>query len=334
MWLRAAESIAVSEIASRLGLQVRQNNSLAPCPACHAVKRGSKDKRGPIGLRSDNKGWKCHRCNAGGSGIDLVSFVLNGQRFSESDTFGKNKVQAWFDIKQEEDPSIMKKPQPIRGKRPPKKEVHSLWAASKKLNQLEKSDQALVFLRSRNLDLQSVSKSGVVRITPDRMQYQWPVWWPAGRSALWRLIVPAFNTDGEFVSLHTRAVDVPKSGPKTLWPKGFEAKSLFMPNRYAVKMIRKVDTPLDGLLFVEGITDFIKCSAEVESQDLKLAVLGGTSGSFGAVSQLNIPKDLKIYIGTDPDEKGEEYAQTIRLQLNGRMTYRIPLDRFGGSSDV
>jgi len=72
----------------------------------------------------------------------------------------------------------------------------------------------------------------------------------------------------------------------------------------------------------------------VEDQGLKLAVLGGTSGSFSSVSELNIPKGLKIYIGTDPDEKGEEYAQTIRLQLNGRVTYRIPLNRSGGSSDA
>ena len=334
MWLRAAESIAVSEIASRLGLQARQNNSLAPCPNCNAVQRGSSDKRGPIGLRSDNKGWKCHRCGTVGSGIDLVSFALNGQKFSECDKFGKNKVQTWFDIKQEQDPSIRKTPKPIRGKRPPKQEVHGLWSASKKLNQLSDDDQALVFLKGRNLKLEHVSKSGVVRVTPDRMEYQWPEWWPSGRSFLWRLIVPAFNTKGEFVSLHTRAVDVPKSGPKTLWPKGFEAKGLFMPNRYAVKMIRKVDIELDGLLFVEGITDFIKCSAEVEDQGLKLAVLGGTSGSFSSVSELNIPKGLKIYIGTDPDEKGEEYAQTIRLQLNGRVTYRIPLNRSGGSSDA
>jgi len=334
VWLRAAESIAVSEIASRLGLQVRQNHSLAPCPNCSAVKRGSSDKRGPIGLRSDNKGWKCHPCGTVGSGIDLVSLVLNGKKFSECDNFGKNKVQAWFDIKQEENPTMSKKPQPIRGKRPPKKEVQGLWSASKKLNQLSDNDQALVFLRSRNLNLQSVSKSGVVRVTPDKLNYQWPEWWPAGRSFLWRLIVPAFNVDGEFVSLHTRAVDVPKSGPKTLWPKGFEAKGLFMPNRYAVKMIRKEEIDLDGLLFVEGITDFIKCSAEVEAQGLKLAVLGGTSGSFSSVSQLNIPKGLKIYIGTDPDEKGEEYAQTIRLQLNGQVTYRIPFGQFGGSSDA
>ena len=94
VWLRAAESIAVSEIASRLGLQIRQNNSLAPCPVCNAVKRGSSDKRGPIGLRSDNTGWKCHRCNTVGSGIDLVSCALNGKKFKDASSFEKKKVQA------------------------------------------------------------------------------------------------------------------------------------------------------------------------------------------------------------------------------------------------
>jgi 5S rRNA maturation endonuclease (ribonuclease M5) len=334
VWLHIAENVAVSEIANRLGLQPRRNNSFAPCPKCGEVNRGSSDNRGPIGLRGDDKGWKCHKCGAGGSGIDMVTYRICGSKFSEADSFNKTRVRTWFDVKIEEGAEVLSAPKRIRGKRPPVGEVHSLWKASRNLNQLNSEDQALKFLKGRNLNLSALSKSGVVRITPDRKDFDWPGWWPAGRSSLWRIVAPAFTEDGEFVSLHSRAVDVPKAGPKTLWPKGFEAKGLFMPNRYAVKMLRGVDVEIDGVLFVEGITDFMKCSAEVEDQNLKIAILAGTSGSFGCVSKLKIPKDTKIYIGTDPDEAGKEYAKTIQLQLADRISYRIPLHQFVGEDNA
>ena len=333
MWISVAEKIAVSEVAQRLGLQSLKSNSWGPCFNCGALHRGSNDKRGTIGLRTDNKGWTCHRCDAGGSGIDLVSFFVGGSKFSGLDQINKKKVQVWFEGEINDGVPISSEPPKLRGARPPTIEVQSLWKASMKLNQVKDTDTAISFLKTRNLNLGALSKSGVVRITPERSKYDWPSWWPAGRSQLWRLIVPAFDEEGKFVSLHGRAVQAPDSAPKTLWPKGFEAKGLFMPNRHAVKMLRGKATDLDGLLFVEGLTDFMKCSAEVEDLDINLAVLGGTSGSFSAVEKLNIPKNLKIYIGTDPDEQGKEYANRIQLQLAGRTSYRIPLENFVGGSD-
>lgn len=333
MWIHAAEKIAVAEVAQRLGLQSLKSNSWGPCPNCHALHRGSKDKRGTIGLRTDNKGWKCHRCDAGGSGIDLVSFYVGGSKFSGLNQLDKQKVQVWFEGEINDGAQIHEELPKLRGSRPPIVEVQKLWKTSFQLNQVKSDDTAISFLKTRNLNLEALSKSGVVRITPDKSQYDWPEWWPAGRSHLWRVIVPAFDEHGKFVSIHGRAVKTPESAPKTLWPKGFEAKGLFMPNRHAVKMLRGQAADLEGLLFVEGLTDFMKCSAEVEDLNMNLAVLGGTSGSFGSVGQLKIPKHLKIYIGTDPDEQGKEYANRIQLQLPGRTSYRIPLENLVGGKD-
>ena len=103
-----------------------------------------------------------------------------------------------------------------------------------------------------------------------------------------------------------------------------------MPNRHAVKMMKGTSTDIDGVLFVEGITDFIKVSAVAEKEGLKLAVLGGTSGSFGSVGQLQIPDGADIYVGTDPDSKGDEYARTIQMQLGARACYRLPLAEVEG----
>jgi len=333
VWLQQAEKIPVSEVAQRLGMQSMKSNSVGPCFNCGALHRGSTDKRGTIGLRTDNKGWKCHRCDAGGSGIDLVSFHVGGSKFAQLNQMNKDKVRVWFQGEISDGATLTSEPPKLRGSRPPIAEVHSLWKSSLKLNQVSESDESISFLKTRHLNLNALSKSGVVRITPERSDYSWPSWWPSGRSQIWRVIVPAFDHTGQFVSLHGRAVKPPSAGPKTLWPKGFEAKGLFMPNRHAVKMIRGQAIDLDGLLFVEGLTDFLKCSAEVEDLDINLAVLGGASGSFSAVSQLKIPKNLKIYVGTDPDEQGREYANRIQLQLPGRTTYRIPLENLMGGSD-
>jgi 5S rRNA maturation endonuclease (ribonuclease M5) len=258
---------------------------------------------------------------------------LGGNKFSQLSQHDKDKVRVWFEGEINDGAKIYNDPPKLRGERPPIKEVHHLWKSSSKLNQVNEDDEAIAFLKSRNLDMNALSKSGVVRITPNRSEYSWPSWWPSGRSQIWRVIVPAFDQEGKFVSVHGRAVRPPSAGPKTLWPKGFEAKGLFMPNRHAVKMIRGQAIDLDGLLFVEGLTDFLKCSAEVEDLKINLAILAGASGSFSAVNHLKIPKNIKIYVGTDPDEQGKEYANKIQLQLPGRTTYRIPLENLMGGTD-
>lgn len=334
MWIQAAERIAVTEVAQRLGLNLMKANSIGPCPGCATTERGSSDKRGAIGIRTDNRGWQCHRCGAKGSGIDLVSFSLGGSKFAELSNEHKTKVRVWFEGEISDGADISVGPQRLRGERPPIDQVKQMWSSSIQLHQLQSNDECVKFLKKRNLNLKALAKSGVVRFTPKQEEYQWPDWWPAGRTKTWRLIVPAFDENGNFVSLHGRAIRPSDPAPKTLWPKGFEAKGLFMPNRYAVKMMKGMAVDLDGVLFVEGLTDFIKCSAEVEDLDIKLAVIGGTSGSFGAISKLSIPENTKIYIGTDPDEQGRKYASTIQLQLGNRTTYRIPLETLVGGADA
>ncbi len=334
MWIQAAERVAVTEVAQRLGLTLMKANSIGPCPSCATKERGSKDKRGAIGIRTDNKGWACHRCGAKGSGIDLVSYVIGGSKFVDLPKEGKDKVAQWFDGEIRAGAVTSNEPQKLRGERPPINQVTHLWRHCLQLHQLQKNDECIQFLKTRNLNLSALAKSGVVRFTPARSQYKWPEWWPAGRSNLWRVVVPAFDETGKFVSLHGRAIRSPESAPKTLWPKGYEAKGLFMPNRFAVKMLKGMAVDLDGVLFVEGLTDFLKCSAEVEDLKINLAVLGGASGSFDTVSKISIPSNVKVYIGTDPDEQGREYAQKISSHLKGRSTFRIPLEEYVGGEDA
>ena len=332
VWMNEAEKVPVRMIAQKLGLSSGRSGSFGPCPHCGALARGSSDKRGPLGFRRDDKGWKCHKCGMAGSGIDLVSVRLCGLKFRDADSQTKDKVSLWF-----QGPNAIETPMPkpavVNGEDfPPREEVLDLWKESYSLNKLEENHSVFKFLRSRNLHLVSLSQTGIARVTPDRNAYRWPKWWPGGRSMKWRLIVPAFDSKGQFRSIHARAISETNNAPKTLWPSGFQAAGLFMPNRFAVKMMRSEKQDIDGLMFVEGITDFIKASTEAQREGLKLAILGGTSGSFSSVSKLSIPEGIKIYIGTDPDAKGDTYATTIQTQLGSRTTYRLPLRSLEGAT--
>lgn len=333
MWLNQVESIAVSETARKLGLKPGRSGSFGPCPNCNNEQRGSTDKRGPIGLRNDKLGWRCHKCGSGGSGIDLVSYCLCGKKFKDASDNDRDRVRQWFEAKvnlesmKSEKPKIPKKNE---SKRPPINEVHSLWKRSFKLNQLAQDDNVLAFLKSRGLNLDALARTGVARVTPHRRDYEWPRWWPGGRSMMWRLIVPAFDTNGTFCSLHGRAVISTNGAPKTLWPSGFQAGGLFMPNRHAVKMMKGDSKGIESVLFVEGLTDFLKVVSEAERESMRVAVFGGTSGSFRSAGKINIPDEIDVYVGTDPDAKGDEYAQTIQMQLSSRTCYRLPLADIDG----
>lgn len=330
MWLKKVESISVSGIAKNLGLTPKRGNSFGPCPSCGAEERGSTDKRGPIGLRRDELGWKCHRCGIGGSGADLVCYTISGSNFKNSTDSDKDKTREWFEQSRNLEVITPEKAAAKQNSRPPINEVHSLWKSSLKLHEVPEDDPIFEFLSSRNLDVASLARTGVARVTPSRAAYAWPKWWPGGRSMTWRLIVPAFDSQGRFCSIHARAICETNGAPKTLWPSGFQAGGLFMPNRHAVKMMKGSSEEIDGVLFVEGITDFIKVSAVAEKEGLKLAVLGGTSGSFTSVGSLVMPNDVDVYVGTDPDSKGDEYARTIQMQLGARACYRLPLSEVEG----
>ena len=52
---------------------------VSPCPACGADQRGTQDSRGPVGLRRDLLGWRCHACGVGGDAVTFVAYHLTGR---------------------------------------------------------------------------------------------------------------------------------------------------------------------------------------------------------------------------------------------------------------
>lgn len=75
-WLDRLRARAIPELAQLLGLGVGPGRSLGPCPYCQNAKRGSHEKRFPIGVRADGLGWRCHACGAHGDTVTLAAIVL------------------------------------------------------------------------------------------------------------------------------------------------------------------------------------------------------------------------------------------------------------------
>lgn len=72
-WIAAVRALGVRAVAERLGLLPAPEETLKPCPACGAERRGTHDGRGPVGVRSDDAGWRCHACDARGDAPALAA---------------------------------------------------------------------------------------------------------------------------------------------------------------------------------------------------------------------------------------------------------------------
>jgi KaiC/GvpD/RAD55 family RecA-like ATPase len=73
----------VGHAADATGMRATRGAGLTPCPACKAEHRGSDDKRGPVGSRTDGQGWRCFRCDASGDQLDLLALGWGGARLRD-----------------------------------------------------------------------------------------------------------------------------------------------------------------------------------------------------------------------------------------------------------
>jgi len=352
MWIEQARQVSLQAAGLAEGMAIVRN-SIAPCPMCGATKRSGNDKRGPIGFSKDGYGWLCHRCGVKGDVVDLISIKLCGNLFRNIDKPEQQSVRAWFAQRgacppingANHGPAVgSSPPQPLQKRdprqvetgrdRPPQDELRSLWAATLSIIEglnlaPEYSDHLNDWLIKKDLSPVLCSKLNLVRVLPARPDYNWPDWWPMFWANDYRLAAPVYEMDGTFASIHSRTCCDEKQKPKTRWPRGYKAGGLLMANPMAVKMMR--GDPLDfggdipGLLVCEGFTDFLRGALTAMNEGLALPIIAGTSGCFRSLREMKIPEGLNIFIATDPDDAGDEYADIISKQLAAYPTYRLPL---------
>lgn len=231
-WIDDAKRTALQDVVQHLGIAHVRGRTAAPCPSCDAARRGSRDKRGPLNLhqKAGCTLWFCHRCDAGGDGLDAVGYALCGNQLSGLDDYDRKRVRAWFaDRGWCEPPKGHKIPPrppappevPRMGKDvgranpnpPPQREVVKLWRAAELLSSPAGSDIGPTFyLRDRGYRAGDLRGSTIVRRVPlDAPSFNW---WPRHWHRSFRLLFPALGPDGRFVSLHARRVPWYPNGPE------------------------------------------------------------------------------------------------------------------------
>lgn len=97
-WIATAkERTTIPQVAELLGMKTKRMNSYSPCPSCGRDRRGGSDPRGPIGVAQDSRGWRCHRCGAGGDCVDLVALSVCNATFRDCSSSDKSTVKSWFE---------------------------------------------------------------------------------------------------------------------------------------------------------------------------------------------------------------------------------------------
>ncbi len=225
-WFEDARAVSVAAVAGALGLTVHRN-ALAPCPACNTERRGSTDRRPPVGMRGDGNGWRCHACGASGDGIALASLVLVGEAGALSGPqWGEVRAwyasQGWCDPDPRADAAAV--PRPVR--RPPPKpapapaverpdpgEVAALWDAAVPVVDDERVAR---WLLARGFEPATVAGLDLARALPAGLpcpawaRFQGRSWAAGGRS----LVFPCYGPRGELVGLRARWTGAEWSGER------------------------------------------------------------------------------------------------------------------------
>lgn len=79
-WLQQVVDAGVVRVASAVGIAADARH-LQRCPACGAERRSRHDRRAPVNVTGNGKGWRCHAsgCSAHGDALTLLAWVVVGE---------------------------------------------------------------------------------------------------------------------------------------------------------------------------------------------------------------------------------------------------------------
>lgn len=348
-WYEQVTQHGVAKVALALGLQIvglssNINRGISPCPSCGAERRGRRDRRGPIGIRPDDLGWRCHRCDAHGDPVNLASWVLqgsykpNGARWRELHSncaalglcdapyepgmrivrgYKGSASRAYLSRKPRPClPELRAVPSPIR---PPALEVRSLWEACTPVTiDIEVTN----WLVGRALEPKKCAMEDVVRALPSGLEPpDWAVFGRPWNQSGHRVIVPMYGPEGELETLHARALRPrdPKGRDKAASPKGAQVAGTIMANNVGLDLLRRtegqgIEAFNAMVLIAEGVPDFLTWATHTEVY----AVFGVIAGSWTDAFAECIPRDVRVLIRTHDDDTGHKYAQQIGETLRDR----------------
>jgi len=280
-WLDEAKTADLAQTAQRLGLAVKTGMRLRlQCPACGATRSGRSDKRPPCSAGNSGH-WRCWVCTARGDVVDLVSYVVAGDRYS-----GQPGVREWWTGERGAMVERVERREPAPRRYPPDYDVRVMMF------------DCLPWYEDREVREwvgQRLGPSGEVFTASDL---------PG---------LPVLDADGAIRSVRARRVCSDNGTPKALPPAGYDCGGLVLANKLG-RLVLLGEGYTQHVIVCEGEPAFLAWSlARPES-----AVFGIGSGWWTKGHADKIATGSTVVIATDDDDAGKRYATHVRSTLGGR----------------
>jgi len=313
-WTHILNNMPFEEAAKKLGM-TNFKRRWKPCPACGESKSGKRDSRPPIrsSIKNNRAVWTCYKCKQYGDILDLLSLSkFNCRARDLGPKF--HQLKALLDIE-----STPTNPKPLREvlQYPPPKEILKLLKSAKPIsgeaaeylkNRGIEPDKALAGIADPHFPYHSLTKveSSTGRMIP---------FWPQFFAEQFPLILPKFDWKANLMTLHGRAISEQKR--KTTAPIGFDTGETFFLS-FGIRKWLKKKQQIKSVWIAEGEIDFLSI-AQFENEN----VIGLSSAAFGTLQLMPWTNDIKVYIATDADKTGEQYAQRIQSLISPAQPIRI-----------
>lgn len=361
-WWTPGRDLPVDVVAVACCATFGGHASIAPCPACKAEKRGRDDRRGPVKMTPNRRGWACFPCGATGDALDFAALVLTGAAFTEASRGPlAGELRAWLSDRGWADPEprpelrraapVVKLP-PVADLPPDRPvatlgadvlaDVADLWSRAPRLGTTG-ADVARAWLTARRLDWRRVAALDLVRGLPGGALPTWAraagLPWSDG----WRALVPTWGPSGELAGLRARwtSTDAPPKGIKSAAPAlgPGSTSGRIMADPLGAALLSQgpgarpgdvLDTdapPWSGKVWIaEGEPSFLALATAPDRLDTD----GRTFAAFGVVAgawipdfAARLPLAARVIVATDGDDAGDRYAERIRGTLPRHTVIRV-----------
>lgn len=340
---REVREVGVLAVAQAFDVDVHgarlKSGGYFACPACGAEKRHSRthDHRGAVGVRRDDKGWRCFQCDERGDPVTLAAWLVSGKSNLDGEAgvavlracaerglctpFTDNKQTA-----QKIRPRVVPLPPPPPRGFPPPDKLDALWSATRPVNRTNADPHvldvaAMFYLARRGWFPPALAALDIVRVTPLPDAYTWPSWWRRGWTLDHRLVMRAYDAGGNVRSIHGRSI-TPGATPKTRWPSGYDAAPLLFADANGVAMLRGESKPA-RIVIVEGMPDTIAMALQIADDAPNWAVLGITNGSAPALGQVAWPHGVPVVLMLHDDDTGRKYIADARAAIPRSVNLRL-----------
>jgi len=304
----------ISILSKSLKLQSGRMRSYGPCPACGASKRSQNDKRLPLGVTENYRGWHCHQCKISGNMIDLLCFSKIGKKYNnaekedqsliinwlidngyEDETFNETKIQKISKLV-----NLPSKPVPVDRTSDFRWE-EDIWKQHTSLLWSEDGSEVFDYLVKRRKLSEKVIKNAELGC----MESNGNKW----------LVIPLKNETGEVVNLRFRSVPPNK---KTFRVCSGRPMPLYGSHRLTHN--RK-----EFIIIVEGELDVLA----MEAYGYNNNVVSGTTGASANWKDewLNILEPYQgFFLWYDNDEAGNNGANKLSHRLGKFRCFRVRSD--------